>query len=356
VPVGSGIVGWSTENNELVNVEEAYEDDRFNPDVDRSTGYRTRTVLCAPVRGRDRRVLGAVQVINKQIGVFTEDDESLLRAFAAQAAVAVENINLFRRVVRGYRRMAALLDIATAAGQSRDALELSRRVAERLCFLLRCDRARLYVFSADSAELWGVTQGAEGLQEERFPVTQVLAGRVLHRPIAEGRALVLGGGSIGLLSALLLHARGCRDVWLADTNELRRATAEGTGVCRVYDPSQGLGPNAEAFELVVDAVGAEATRASALRTVKPGGVILHIGLQSAAGELDVRKITLSEITFIGCYTYTPVDLAAAVTALASGSLGSLDWVEERGMGQGPAAFDDLDKGRAAAAKIVLRPE
>ena len=79
-------------------------------------------------------------------------------------------------------------------------------------------------------------------------------------------AAVLGGGSIGLLSALLLQASGCREVWLGDTNALRRATAEGTGVCRVYDPSEGPGPDAEAFDLVVDAVGAGATRASARPT------------------------------------------------------------------------------------------
>ena len=182
-----------------------------------------------------------------------------------------------------------------------------------------------------------------------------LAGRVLHRPIAEGRALVLGGGSIGLLSALLLHARGCREVWLGDTNALRRTTAEGTGACRVYDPSEGPGPDAEAFDLVVDAVGAEATRASALRAVKPGGVVLHIGLLSATGELDVRTLTLSEITLIGSYTYTPADLRAAVAALHGGALGPLDWVEQRPLEEGPRAFEELDKGRLAAAKVVLRP-
>jgi alcohol dehydrogenase len=183
-----------------------------------------------------------------------------------------------------------------------------------------------------------------------------LAGRTLTRPVAEGRALVLGGGSIGLLSALLLHARGCRDIALGDTNPLRRATAGGTDVCRVYDPLEGPGPASDAFDLVVDAVGASATRASALKAVKPGGVVLHIGLQSAAGEMDVRKLTLSEVTLIGTYTYTPADLEAAVAALHGGALGPLDWVEQRPLADGARAFDDLDKGRLAAAKVVLRPE
>jgi len=180
VPSNTGVVGWSVEHNELVNVEEAYEDERFNREVDRKTGYRTRTILCAPVRGHGPRVLGAVQVINKQIGVFTEDDESLLRAFAAQAAVAVDNINLFRQVVRGYRRMAALLDVATVVGQAYDTADLSARVAGRLRDLLQCDRARFYVFAPESFELWNAGLGGEDCTEERFSVVDILAGQVLQ--------------------------------------------------------------------------------------------------------------------------------------------------------------------------------
>jgi alcohol dehydrogenase len=182
-----------------------------------------------------------------------------------------------------------------------------------------------------------------------------LAGHALHRPIAEARALVLGGGSIGLLSALLLRHHGCRNITLGDTNPLRRATAERTDICSVYDPLADAAPEADSFELVIDAVGAPATREAAVAAARPGGVIMHIGLQASGGELDVRKLTLSEITFIGAYTYTPVDLTAAVAALASGALGPLDWVEERGLEQGSQAFDDLHKGRTAAAKVVLLP-
>jgi alcohol dehydrogenase len=185
---------------------------------------------------------------------------------------------------------------------------------------------------------------------------QTLAGRALTQPIAKGRALVLGGGSIGLLSALLLQARGCRNIALGDTNVLRRATAEKTGVCRVYDPLEAPGPAADAFDLEVDAVGAGATRASALEAVKPGGVVLHIGLFSVAGELDLRKLTLCEITLIGIYTYTPADLKAADATLHSGALGPLDWVEQRPLTDGARAFDDLGKSRLAAAKVVLRPD
>jgi alcohol dehydrogenase len=180
-----------------------------------------------------------------------------------------------------------------------------------------------------------------------------LVGRIAARPLAEHRPLILGGGSIGLLSALWLAAFGAKGARLGEVNPLRRAAAESAG-CEVYDPAQG-GPPEGAFDLVVDAVGIAATRAATVRAVAPGGVVLHIGLGDSAGETDFRKITLSEISVVGSYTYTPTDLRASVAALHQGKLGPLDWVEPRRLAEGAQAFADLDAGRTAAAKVVLLP-
>ena len=182
-----------------------------------------------------------------------------------------------------------------------------------------------------------------------------LAEQALHRPVSETRALVLGGGSIGLLSALLLAGKGCRDVSLADTNPLRRETAARAGIDRVLDPLDGTPYRPDSFDLVIDAVGGGATRRAASAAAKPGGVISHIGLMDDEPGLDVRKLTLSEIAFIGNYTYTPVDLQAAIDALHGGALGDLAWVEQRPLAEGAEAFADLDHGRTAAAKVVLLP-
>ena len=182
-----------------------------------------------------------------------------------------------------------------------------------------------------------------------------LAAKAAPRPLSELRALVSGGGAIGLSAALVLHSQGCRDIMLGDTNPLRRAGAARTGICTVYDPANESGPEADSIDVVIDAVGLGATRRAAVAAAKPGGVIVHVGLMDAAGELDIRKMTLSEVTFIGTYTYTPIDLRAAVRALHDGALGDLSWVEQRPLSAGAAAFTDLDHGRAAAAKIVLLP-
>jgi threonine dehydrogenase-like Zn-dependent dehydrogenase len=75
----------------------------------------------------------------------------------------------------------------------------------------------------------------------------------------------------------------------------------------------------------------------------------------AKGDLDIRKLTLFEVKLLGVYCYTPADVRAAAEALGSGLLGDLSWVETRPLADGAAAFDDLDKGRTAAPKIVLVP-
>ena len=183
-----------------------------------------------------------------------------------------------------------------------------------------------------------------------------MARRALQPALEETSALVLGGGSIGLLCALFLRAWGCREIRLGDPNALRRQTAAaalGAGV--VFDPLDEAGPADDSCALVVDAVGSAASRARASRAARPGGVISHIGLLEGEGGLDIRKLTLSEITFIGHYTYTAADLQGAIDALEGDLLGDCGWAEERGLSQGAAAFQDLHHGRTAAAKIILVP-
>jgi alcohol dehydrogenase len=182
-----------------------------------------------------------------------------------------------------------------------------------------------------------------------------LVMRAAARPLPECAVLVIGGGAIGMLAALLARSYGVRRLSLAESNPLRRASVDKAVGCATYDPRGEGAPRDGSVDVVVDAVGASATRTAALAAVKPGGVVMHIGLQDWASEIDMRKLTLAEITLIGTYTYTTADLRATVAALHGGVFGDLAWVEERPLAEGAAAFRDLAAGRSAAAKIVLRP-
>jgi alcohol dehydrogenase len=181
-----------------------------------------------------------------------------------------------------------------------------------------------------------------------------LSMKSLVRPLPECRVLVIGGGAIGMLAALLLRHYGVDRLEVAELHAGRRDSVAQHARCVVVDPLV-TAPGDSLYEYVIDAVGGAATRKSALAAVKPGGVVMHIGLQDWASEIDMRKLTLAEITLLGTYTYSMADLRATVSALARGVFGNLSWVERRPLSEGARAFDDLHHGRLASAKVVLQP-
>ena len=178
--------------------------------------------------------------------------------------------------------------------------------------------------------------------------------RLLAPPLAAARCAVLGGGAIGLAAALVLRMAGAGEILLGAPNAARRRTAEKAGV-RCYEPGSSSEPRESSIDLVTDAVGAVATRSAASRLIKPGGVIVHVGLLPGSEGLDVRMITLQEVIFTGSYCYSPADFREVVDHLAAGRFGALDWFEERPLRDGARAFTDLDAGVIDSAKIVLRP-
>src|SRR5207302_6923592 len=93
--IGVGIAGIVAASGDTINIADAYDDPRFNPEPDHRTGYRTKTLLTFPMTGQNGRVIGVFQVVNKNGGgEFTGDDEETLSSLGASAAVAVENAQL----------------------------------------------------------------------------------------------------------------------------------------------------------------------------------------------------------------------------------------------------------------------
>jgi threonine dehydrogenase-like Zn-dependent dehydrogenase len=155
-----------------------------------------------------------------------------------------------------------------------------------------------------------------------------LGAEKLHQPLASCRIAVLGGGAIGLAAAIVARHFGGHDIAIGEPNELRRKTIAAVENFAAYAPGSTSQPTADTIDLVIDAVGAAATRAAASAMVRPGGVIVHAGLLPGQDGLDIRKITLQEVTFTGTYCYTPTDFRQTVNALASGALGGLAWFDD----------------------------
>ena len=99
IPSQVGIAGEVFTTRQAVNIPDAYADARFNPEIDRATGFRTRSILCVPVVNKHGVPIGVVQVLNHQGGAFTARDQRRIEMLAAQSAIALENAQLFREVV-----------------------------------------------------------------------------------------------------------------------------------------------------------------------------------------------------------------------------------------------------------------
>lgn len=103
LPVGKGLAGFVAEKGETINIPDAYNDSRFNPDVDKKTGYRTHNMLCMPMKNKDKKIIGVFQLLNKKEGAFGKEDEQFIDALSAHASVAIENARLAQEMVKSER-------------------------------------------------------------------------------------------------------------------------------------------------------------------------------------------------------------------------------------------------------------
>jgi eukaryotic-like serine/threonine-protein kinase len=96
VPLGTGIAGTVAATGQMINLQDPYADARFNAEIDRETGFKTRNLLTLPMIARSGEVIGVFQVLNKRRGAFEGEDEEVLSALAATAAVVIERARAHR--------------------------------------------------------------------------------------------------------------------------------------------------------------------------------------------------------------------------------------------------------------------
>ncbi|SDJ58046.1 HD domain-containing phosphohydrolase [Salimicrobium halophilum] len=118
IPADSGLVGTSIRTGEVVHVKDAYQDERFNPAVDLSTGYQTKAILCVPFMNTDGEYIGAFQAINKLPpgDVFNEEDEEIVRLAASYAGNALDSKLLHEELLATQKE---LLETMGQIGESR---------------------------------------------------------------------------------------------------------------------------------------------------------------------------------------------------------------------------------------------
>ncbi|MBN1217765.1 MAG: GAF domain-containing protein [Anaerolineae bacterium] len=105
MPLGKGLAGWVADRGEAVIVPDAYADSRFAAEVDRDSGFTTKSILCVPLKTKGRTI-GAIEVMNKEHGTFNKEDQALLQSLAISAATAIENAQLYEEQANTIQRLA----------------------------------------------------------------------------------------------------------------------------------------------------------------------------------------------------------------------------------------------------------
>src|SRR6516225_6237727 len=132
IPQSTGIVGAVFSSGRVEVIENAYRDPRFNPEVDRRTGYRTRNILCAPLRNATGQVIGVTEVLNKRSDAFGEIDVALLEAINRHAASALEQAHMVERLEQARRDELEVLAITEAISSELHLDVLLGRIVGRL--------------------------------------------------------------------------------------------------------------------------------------------------------------------------------------------------------------------------------
>lgn len=146
-PADKGLAGFVVKTGEYINIEDAYTDRRFNKDVDLKTGYKTKTILCMPIKNNNQEIIGAFQVLNKIGGPFTKGDEDLLIAIGGSASIALENAQLFEQQKILYKEQKQLferfIDTLAVSIDARDKITAGHSSRVKLYSMLLVDELNM---------------------------------------------------------------------------------------------------------------------------------------------------------------------------------------------------------------------
>lgn len=182
MPIGAGIAGHVGQSGELVNIPDAYADSRFNQAIDKQTGYRTKSILCAPICGMDGTVLAVVQLINKfnDECVFTQEDNRFLTKLSAQMGTHLHNAMFFDQYTEDRVRMRALLRMAkrvTPAEQ--DTVSALRTTVQEFKRIVDSERCSVYACLPEQETMVLYTDLMEGWTAPiAMPISVGIAGMV----------------------------------------------------------------------------------------------------------------------------------------------------------------------------------
>ena len=173
-----GIAGAIFQSQAGEVIHDVYEDSRFNKEVDQETGYKTKNMICCPVKTVGGKIIGVVQVLNKRKGRFTKDNLLFVESVATQAAVSIQNAQNTEQFQKKREKEMEFINIVSDVTAEIDLGALLQRVMEEATRMLNADRATLFLNDEKSNELFSRVAMGEGIGEIRLPNTAGIAGSV----------------------------------------------------------------------------------------------------------------------------------------------------------------------------------
>jgi hypothetical protein len=210
--LGAGIAGAVASSGIFEHIPDAYKDSRFDQDVDRKTGKRTRNILCAPLISSHGATLGVVQVLNKHGGrSFTDEDIELIQAFASQASCSLENLQMFRHIHK-------LQEYANSVAPTSNSLAMTINMQGHA---MHTSTNPLYVLGISIEEM----------RSTSFPHWLGGVGSVNVVPTASGGNSTKDGGG-GAADAVAVAAAAAEKIMDKDDGKNGRVGARGGGLSR----------------------------------------------------------------------------------------------------------------------------
>ena len=173
-----GIAGAIFQNKTGEIIHDVYEDSRFNKEVDQETGYKTKNMICCPVKTVDNETIGVIQVLNKKKGRITKDNLFFVESVATQAAVSIQNAQNSETFEKKRAKEMEFISIVSDVTAEIDLGALLQRVMEEATKMLDADRATLFLNDEKTKELFSRVAMGEGIGEIRLPNTAGIAGSV----------------------------------------------------------------------------------------------------------------------------------------------------------------------------------
>ena len=174
----SGIAGHVFTSGIGAVVDDPYSDPRFNPEVDKETGYVTSSLLCAPVRTPKGEVMGVLQVLNKRSGLFTKEDLRLLEEMTSLCSMALHSRQFMDRMQTAREREMKFLDLVAEVTSDLDLGTMLSKVMAEAARMLQADRATLFLNDEKTNELFSRVAMGDSIGEIRMPNHVGISGAV----------------------------------------------------------------------------------------------------------------------------------------------------------------------------------